>query len=58
VQLGGLVDERIHGVHHEVRELHLHDRTQPGHRGPDGHPDDRVLADRRVPHTLLAELAE
>jgi len=58
VDVRGVVDDLVVGEQREVDRHQLHDGTQAGHRRPDGDPDDRVLADRRVAHAPLAEALE
>ena len=56
VHLGGGVDDRVHAAREEVRELELDDRPHPVERHPHGRTGERRLRDRRVDHTLVAEL--
>ena len=56
VHLRCRVDDRVHAARQEVAELELDDRPHAVERHADRGAGERGLADRRVDHSLLAEL--
>jgi hypothetical protein len=56
--LGDLVDDDVPAHGEEVAEHDLGDGPEPGHRGPHGRAEDRLLGDGRVHHPTGSELVE
>ena len=58
VRLGGLVDELVHHQRQEVAEHDVDDRPHAGHGGAHTQAGDAGLRDRRVDHSIGAELVD
>src|SRR5690242_9977392 len=56
--LGGVVDDLIHGDQEEVEGHDLDDRALAHHRGADTGSDEALLGDRRVAHAVGPELVQ
>ena len=55
-ELGGLVDQHVHGQRDEVEDLNLHDRPHAGDRGPDAAADEGRFRDGGILELIRTEL--
>jgi len=58
IDFRGVIDNLIHRQDDEIDRHDLHNRAQPQHGGPRGHADKAIFYNRRVHHSLGAELLE